>query len=89
MKLRKEEAREAIEKVISDYSDVFVTEDDELQNRLPVLSSWVLLTAHDDASDPEVLSTFRMCARYQAAHTTVGMLTLHCDDLRRPVWTDG
>ena len=82
---RIENAREAVEKVINDYVDVFCVEsNDGLTMHVPSLSAWVLLTVHDDAADPAIIATHRMCAKLQASHQSVGLMTLAINDYLRP-----
>lgn len=85
---RSEEARDAIERVLNEYQDVFAADFGEYVNQMPMLNSWVLLCTFDDAQDPTILSTYRMTTRNQATHVTVGMLILNADELRRPEWAE-
>ena len=84
---RKDEARFAIEKVINDYGDVFVS-NDEGKMHMPVLSCWVLMTTHDDVTDPTLLAAYRMSRKNMATHETAGMLYLALKELERPYEDD-
>lgn len=76
------EAHEAIEELIRQYSDVFIQGDDQEEFHMPILSAWVLVTVHDDAVNPAINASYRMCRYYQASHESIGLLTLAMDDLR-------
>ncbi len=84
---RKEDARSAIERVINEFGDVFVSDDDG-KMRMPILASWVLLTTHDDVADPTVLAAYRMSRKNRATHETAGMLYLALQELMRPAEDD-
>ena len=84
---RCDEARLAIEKVINEYGDVFVN-DDEGKMHMPVLSCWVLMTTHDDAIDPTILAAYRMSRKNMATHETAGMLYLALQEMQRPWESD-
>jgi hypothetical protein len=82
---RSDEARLAIEKVVQDFVDVFVhDQDDEGLMHLPVLQDWVLLTVHDDAIDPTIGASYRMCRKNQSTHQTAGLLTIALDQFLHP-----
>lgn len=83
---RSDEARLAIEKVIHDFIDVFV-EDDEGIMHLPVLADWILLTVYDDAIDPTIGASYRMCRENQSTHQSVGLLSIALDQIMHP-WRD-
>jgi hypothetical protein len=78
---RTEEARQAIEKVIEEFNDVFVDNDPERMS-VPVLGRWFLYTSHDDAVNPELIATFWMTKKHQAKHENIGLLTIALDDVR-------
>jgi hypothetical protein len=74
-------ARAALEGVINEFPDVFVDDENEVMH-MPVLTSWVLVTYHDDAADPELLCTHRLNRLHQGTHETIGLLTMALDDVR-------
>jgi hypothetical protein len=80
---RTRDARAAIEHVINEYQDVLIVDDDSKMH-MPVLNNWILITSHDDAVDPTILATHRLCRENQATHETVGLLILACDEMRSP-----
>lgn len=83
--LRNDEARLAIEKVISEYVDVFVyDQDDEGLMHMPVLTDWILLAVHDDAIDPTIGASYRMCRKNQSTHQSVGLLHIALDQMLHP-----
>lgn len=86
---RRDEARAAIEAVIDQFQDVFVTESvDGPTMSMPILGHWILITTHDDAQDPTLLAAYRMSRKNMATHETAGMLWLALQELRRPAEDD-
>jgi hypothetical protein len=74
---RKDEARDAIEAVINQFEDVFVSDpDDEYTMAMPLLGHWCLIMTHDDAQDPTLISGYEITRKNQATHETVGLLWL-------------
>lgn len=86
---RADAARAAIERVIDEFQDVFVSEAVEGPSmHMPMLACWVLMTTHDDAQDPTLLAAYRMSRKHMATHETAGMLYLALQELNRSAEDD-
>lgn len=74
---RKQEAIDAIEKVLEEYIDVLAPDID-----LPVLSDWVVVTGCDSAVEPTDGATYRLHKRFQSYYRTTGLLVVAADEAR-------
>lgn len=80
---RRELARDRIEQVIAEFTDVFAP-----NAEMPMQGDWVLLVCHDDAADAERGSFFPLNRRGQWSHRTIGLLISAADDYRHIVVDD-
>ena len=78
---RRDDFRASIEKLCDDMVDAVVVEGGL---KMPILAHWCLLLTYDDALDPTMLASNRICRKNQATHETAGLLWLNLQELARP-----